>query len=819
MRKLWNLMMILVIGILVAQGEAQTRAAASPVLLHGNLSIIWGDGAPGTGSSQVHYFLTLADGQVVPLQIGMDAWPEGGLLALNRRAVVVQGIWTLLDGKPALQVVLIRLDGLDKPDDVTGPQPWVSVMCKFADYPDEPKDLNFFEGMYSETFPGLDHYWREQSYDLVNLEGSGAYGWYTLPHTREYYLPGGNLDWYTAAEDCTAVADGDIYYPDYVGINLMFNAVLDCCAWGGSMYLCRDDVCQYWRMTWEPPWGYENIAVIAHETGHGFGLPHSSGDYGQTYDNYWDVMSYLWSNDQRGGYDPVYGTLGQHTISYHKDMLGWIDDPQVFQADLGTYRTITLERLALPQTGNYLIARIPINGSPYNFYTLEARDDTSSAGYDDWLPGTAVIIHEVLEGRENPAHVLDIDNNGNTGDEGAMWRVGETFMDMANHIFVTVESATATGFVVTIENTFTRLSQVDLSGPEVGDIGQPITFTAQVMPLNVTQPLTYTWQATGQEPVTHTGGTSDSLSFTWLAPGTQVITVTASNAGSIVRDVINVEIIQPLQAVVLEGPASGLAGTPSTLTATVSPLDASLPVVYVWEVAGSTPITHSGGVSEPFSLVWLEPGTATITVTASNAGGEGWAVHSWPVYQSLTGIQLDGPEEGVVGEVYPFTVTVQPEDVTQPLTYTWQVDGHVPLTHTGGLSDTVSFSWSDPGVYTLALTVENIVGAGSYQMPIYIYAPPEVNLIGPDIGFVGQSSEFLATVQPTASLPLTYTWLVDGQVFMEHVGGHTDTITLAWETYGSHTVMVMVINPGGSSVQVWDVVVYTRTFLPLAMLR
>jgi len=45
---------------------------------------------------------------------------------------------------------------------------------------------------------------------------------------------------------------------------------------------------------------------------------------------------------------------------------------------------------------------------------------------------------------------VDIDLDGDTGDNGAMWKVGETFEDEANNISVTVQSATTSGYVVTI---------------------------------------------------------------------------------------------------------------------------------------------------------------------------------------------------------------------------------------------------------------------------------------------------------------------------------------------------------------------------------
>ena len=68
-----------------------------------------------------------------------------------------------------------------------------------------------------------------------------------------------------------------MYFPSFIGINLMFNDDLDCCAWGGTTTLSLDGQSRTYRMTWLPPWGYENQGPVAHEMGHGFGLPHSSG--------------------------------------------------------------------------------------------------------------------------------------------------------------------------------------------------------------------------------------------------------------------------------------------------------------------------------------------------------------------------------------------------------------------------------------------------------------------------------------------------------------------------------------------------------------
>ncbi len=228
----------------------------------------------------------------------------------------------------------------------------------------------------------------------------------------------------------------------------MFNADLDCCAWGGSWYVNRDGQNKLYRMTWEPPWGYGNIGVIAHETGHGFGLPHSSGDYGQVYDNRWDVMSDVWT-DCGNLTDPTYGCVGQGTISYHLDLEGWVPAERKATVNLGGRMTLTLERIHLPPPGNYLMAQIPIEGSDTLFYTVEARQ---KVGYDLKLPAVGVVLHQVDVNRPEPAHVVDIDRDGNTGD--AYFLVGQTFTDADHGIKVSIDAATGTGYTVTISNRY-----------------------------------------------------------------------------------------------------------------------------------------------------------------------------------------------------------------------------------------------------------------------------------------------------------------------------------------------------------------------------
>lgn len=449
--------------VLIASiAQASALAAASVSSVSGNLTSLHGDDF-AESRYEIRYTLTKGDGSELALDIDEKVVRSaGGNLAFDGRFVTVEytGSDQARDGQLLpLKVLSIRNAGKGvsektKPDvrsdtraAVSGSRPWISVLCKFSDVADEPKDLAYFKEMYSSTYPGLDHYWREVSFDTVNILGSDAVGWFTLPHAEAYYNPtgtNGGTDLSLLREDCLAAADAVVDYTQFEGINMMFNTNIDGYAWGGRAYLTLDGESRLWRVTWEPPWGYSSITVIAHEMGHGFGLPHSSGTYGATYDNVWDVMSDTWANCQLSS-DATYGCLGQHTIAYHKDILGWITEGQKVVAQANS--AVTIDHIALASGTNARMIQIPIVDSPTRFYTVEVRN---LEGYDVKLPGKAVVIHEVDTSRSRPANVIDTDGNGDTGDAGAMLLTGETFSDVDNAIYIRVLSETATGFVVSV---------------------------------------------------------------------------------------------------------------------------------------------------------------------------------------------------------------------------------------------------------------------------------------------------------------------------------------------------------------------------------
>ncbi len=418
--------------------------------LSGIVDVVWGDPDNGGRAFQKVYLTT--NTERVELFFIPD-FPAG--IDLNQ----LRGSEVVVSGRFSTNRFYYEVHALDSPEVVrggaiSGSKPWLTIPCKFSDVADEQEDLAFFQGMY-DNLPGrLDHYWREASYDTIDVVGSIATDWFTLPNTQTSYVsvPGSGSDANLDAlfDDCIAAAQSQVDFSNggaggYEGINLMFNGNLDCCAWGGGRFATLDGVSKVWRVTWDPPWAFSNEGIITHEMGHGFGLPHANNSDldSNPYDSPWDVMSAATRNSVL---DPVYGRTGKHINVYHKRRLGWIPDAKRFLAVLPE-STITIDYTAIPSTANYRMARVDISDGSY--YTLEVRKQIGD--YEAALPGDSVIIHHILS-RQEPSWVVDSDvPPANFSDnEGSMWKVGETFIDPIDNVSISIVSETLDGFVVMI---------------------------------------------------------------------------------------------------------------------------------------------------------------------------------------------------------------------------------------------------------------------------------------------------------------------------------------------------------------------------------
>jgi len=273
---------------------------------------------------------------------------------------------------------------------------------------------------------------------------------------------------------------------------------------------------------------------------------------------------------------------------------------------------------------------------------------------------------------------------------------------------------------------------VIINGPMTGTINTAYTFTATVFPLTATLPITYVWQATGQSPVTHAGSLNrtDTVTFTWSITGTQVITITATNAEDTVSDTHAIIISapppdcpHPLEDVSINGPNSGYIDTLYALTTVITPSNVTEPITYTWSSDGL--VSGQGTASATYS--WAMTGVHTASVAVVNCGGFASADHAITLGEPppscddpLTGVSVSGPMSGERGEALVFSADVIPANATTPLTYVWSSDGLV----SGQGTESASYEWATPGVYTITLVAENCGGTATNTHTVAISASP-----------------------------------------------------------------------------------------------
>jgi len=433
--------------------------AAHSKTMEGLLSLDFGDGKPPNAAYHIDYLL-ITEQQTIPLLVSEAFKKSMPIMAWNGSKVRVQFKENQVDsnGLNPVQAIELLAGEATRGGGVTGPQPWVSILCKFSDVADEPEDLAYFQGMYANLPAGVDHYWREVSYDTINVVGSLAIDWVDLPKTHTEYAPdpgnGSDADLSLLFNVCTTAADPFVNFAtgasgsSFVGINMMFNELLDCCAWGGGRFATLDGLQKVWRTTWNPPWSFANEGVIAHEMGHGFGLPHANNSDGDSspYDSPWDVMSSATGDSVN---DPVYGRLGKHINMEFKHNLGWVDDSDGYVANTQSDELVFVRFTTVQNTDVDKFIRIPLSDGTH--YVVEARKTTGN--YESNLPGTAVIIHHVNRCRSEPPWVVDADNPpADFADtEGVMWKTGETFVDFVDDYQVQVLGEFNNGFNVRVK--------------------------------------------------------------------------------------------------------------------------------------------------------------------------------------------------------------------------------------------------------------------------------------------------------------------------------------------------------------------------------
>lgn len=150
------------------------------------------------------------------------------------------------------------------------------------------------------------------------------------------------------------------------------------------------------------------------------------------------------------------------------------------------------------------------------------------------------------------------------------------------------------------------VTSVGVSGPATAQLNQPYAYTASVLPVTSTRPVTYMWMTTDQADQNNVGLLSDSATYTWTLRGAKTISVLASNEeGSAALAGTN-------EVPAINTPATGFAYF--TYDRMTKMLSYHLSVSNIVTVTASHIHTGTIGVSGPIAIPLIAP------VTGSSSG-------------------------------------------------------------------------------------------------------------------------------------------------------------------------------------------------------
>ncbi len=259
-------------------------------------------------------------------------------------------------------------------------------------------------------------------------------------------------------------------------------------------------------------------------------------------------------------------------------------------------------------------------------------------------------------------------------------------------------------------------------------------YVATVDPPTTTVPLAYVWRATEQDPFSTVSGLTTTKTDTWTLPGVKTIAVTASNAMGMVATSHNITItvgVPPTQIHWFAWPY-GAVDHPFWMSAAVDPFSLTLPVTYTWAADGQVVYTMvrqtlndwgwygSHGFSGNWTyaaFTWTTPIVHIVQLTATNAAGQVTSIRE-VIVGVAPELTLTGPGTGLVNFPYTFTATASPPTATTPIEYYWVATDQQPYMEAGGLTSSVTYTWTMPGSKVLSVEGWNMYG-GSFDHALF----------------------------------------------------------------------------------------------------
>src|SRR3954451_16557251 len=254
---------------------------------------------------------------------------------------------------------------------ISGVQPLVVVLCNFSDNTSMPATVAQVEKQFNESGAGTRgafDYWKEVSYNQLDLTGTVVKGWYTVDKTVAEWQAkeGGGGNRQEIFNDCTTKADPAVDFNNYTGVVVLTNqanGTEDLFGAGPPSKINGTVYPNLGRMLASYNGEFDGIL---HESGHAYRFNHSrkitptpgQPDYGDLY----DVMSCLgcYTTAATYGANSIGGT-GLNVVQL--DTAGWIAPARITTFDNSTCTQQTLGMAALNhnEAPGFLETRIPVS--------------------------------------------------------------------------------------------------------------------------------------------------------------------------------------------------------------------------------------------------------------------------------------------------------------------------------------------------------------------------------------------------------------------------------------------------------------------------
>lgn len=352
------------------------------------------------------------------------------------------------------------------------------------------------------------------------------------------------------------------------------------------------------------------------------------------------------------------------------------------------------------------------------------------------------------------------------------------------------------------------VDNVDINGwPAVTDVtfdyskpviaGENIDFEADYASIDMTLPVTYTWDF--GDGSTASGATATHQ----FAEGDYLVQLTVENPYD----------SETVSHLVGSGePVTGATFTYEPLvpestkvisfTASYAPLTATNnithPVIFEWDFGDSTTITTTNHI---ITHTYGVGGEYLVQLTASNGFGTGMDNQLIEVKEGVASVDFIPSGTLIEDDTVTFSTQILPPTASQPVTYTWVFDDGTEVITT---TESVEHVFDTPASYQVMVTADNSYGTPAvYSDTVVIDGRPVSTAEFTYDQTQANTSEtevtFNATYGPVnATQPITYTWdFGDGNPAQLTT---TPTITYEFPTTDTYTVELSVSNGYGSPI-------------------